>query len=127
MQQITDYRERSKHFLVTAKEELDAGDLEQASEKAWGAAALMVKAVAEQRGYDHDTHNHLFRVLRVVPMEGDNRGSRRELRTMFNVANGLHHNFYEHRLTAEEIAEDIDTVEMFVGRVEQFLTWQNLV
>ena len=44
------YRERSRAFLVKARTEFDAGDLEQASEKAWGAAAMMVKAVAERRG-----------------------------------------------------------------------------
>ena len=117
MQQTQTYRERSRIFLAKAREELAAGDLEQASEKAWGAASLMLKAVAQQRGLDHETHNQLFRVLRVVVSELDDQ----ELRRLFNDANGLHHNFYEHRLTAEEISDDIDSVERFVERVESFL------
>ena len=54
-QQVQTYRERSRAFLAKARGELLTGDLEQASEKAWGAAALMVKAVAERRGKDPGT------------------------------------------------------------------------
>ena len=50
MQETLSYQEPSQAFLGKAREELEAGDLEQASEKAWGAAAVMVKAVAEARG-----------------------------------------------------------------------------
>ncbi len=117
MQQTQTYKERSRIFLAKARDELAAGDLEQASEKAWGAASLMLKAAAQQRGLDHETHNQLFQVLRVVASELDDQ----ELRRLFNDANGLHHNFYEHRLTAEEISDDIDSVERFVGKVESFL------
>ena len=51
MQEALSYQERSQEFLGKAREELAAGDLEQASEKAWDAAAMIVKAVAEARGY----------------------------------------------------------------------------
>ena len=44
------YQQQSRHLLTQALRELDQGDLVQASEKGWGAAAQMVKAVAEQRG-----------------------------------------------------------------------------
>ena len=113
----TDYRSRSKAFLVKAREEWAAGDLEQASEKAWGAAALMLKEVAHQRGLEHESHNHLFGVLRVLVRESGDRG----LRPMFRTANDLHHNFYEDRLTADEVDDDIKEVEQFVGRVERFI------
>ena len=39
-------------FLTKAGGYLAEGDLLQASEKGWGAAAQMVKAVAEARGWD---------------------------------------------------------------------------
>ena len=45
------YRDSSRSLLSQAKTELAAGDVRQASEKAWGAAAQMVKAIAEQRGW----------------------------------------------------------------------------
>ena len=103
--------------MVKAREELAAGDLEQASEKAWGASSLMVKAVADKRGLEHETHNHLFGVLRILVRESGDRG----LRGLFHTANELHHNFYEHRFTAEEVADDIDEVEQFVEKVERFI------
>ena len=53
------YRNQSKAFLEQAHNELRAGDLLQASEKGWGAASQMVKAVAESRGWQHDQHRLL--------------------------------------------------------------------
>ena len=38
------YREASRQLIAQARAELEAGDLRQASEKAWGAAAQMAKA-----------------------------------------------------------------------------------
>ena len=55
-QQTQTYRERSRALLAEAREELGAGDLEQASVKGWGAAAQMVKAVADERGMPHEHH-----------------------------------------------------------------------
>ena len=112
------YRERSRAFLVKARTEFDAGDLEQASEKAWGAAAMMVKAVAERRGVPNESHNGLWDVVNDLSKQtGD-----RQLRRLFHVANGLHKNFYENRLKVESVTDGIDDMEEFVGKVEQFLT-----
>ena len=117
MQEALTYRERSQGFLVKAWEELEAGDLEQASEKGWGAAAVMVKAVAEARGLEHEKHGHLFGVVRVLARET----SDRELRGLFHVANGLHRNFYENWLDTDDVAEGLEDVERFVEKIERFL------
>ena len=55
------YQQASQRFLAQAKQELAAGDLPQASEKGWGATAQMIKAIAEQRGWEHGKHQHLSR------------------------------------------------------------------
>ena len=47
---IAYYRERSRHFLAQVDDELARGELEEASNKVWGAAAHAIKAVAERRG-----------------------------------------------------------------------------
>lgn len=117
MQETLTYRERSRAFLVKAREQLEAGDLEQASEKAWGAAAVMVKAVAEARGLKHEKHGHLFGVVRVLARET----SDRELRGLFHVANGLHSNSYENWLDIDDVAEGLENVERFVEKIERFL------
>ena len=46
------YRDDSRSLLAQARDELARGDVRQASEKGWGAAAQILKAVAEQRGWD---------------------------------------------------------------------------
>ena len=47
------YRTASRQLLAQGREELERGDTRQASEKGWGAAAQMVKDVAERRGWEH--------------------------------------------------------------------------
>ena len=56
------YHQASERFLAQARAELSDEDLPQASEKGWGAAAQILKAVAEQRGWEHGRHRHLSRV-----------------------------------------------------------------
>ena len=55
------YQTASRHLLVQACEELAAGDARQVSEKGWGAAAQIVKSVAEQRGWEHRNYAALFK------------------------------------------------------------------
>ena len=45
----THYRSAATQLLAQARQELARGDVRQASEKGWGAAAQAVKAVAESR------------------------------------------------------------------------------
>ena len=120
MVQAQTYRERSKAFLVKAREEFEAGDLEQASEKAWGAAALIVKAVAEQNQVPHVSHNGLWDVVDDLSRQtGD-----RQLRRLFHVGNGLHKNFYENRLQTGSVEDGIDDMVEFTEKMDQFLSHQ---
>ena len=81
--------------------EIESGDLLQGSEKLWGAAAHAVKAAAEQRGWKHNGHAHLFTVVNdLVSETGD-----RQLKYAFNAANRLHINFYENTLDSNKITE----------------------
>jgi hypothetical protein len=50
------HQERSHHFLNLVDDELARGELEEASNKVWGAAAHAIKAVAERRGWQHHAH-----------------------------------------------------------------------
>ena len=52
------YQQASQRFLAQARQELAVGDLPQASEKGWGATAQILKAIAEQRGWEHNRHRH---------------------------------------------------------------------
>ena len=55
MQTLT-YQEAARQLLAQGLEELAEGDSRQASEKGWGAAAQMIKAIAADRDWKHDTH-----------------------------------------------------------------------
>ena len=108
------YRDASHRFLQQALAELDAGDLPQASEKGWGAAAQIVKAVAEQREWDHNGHGQLFAVVDRLRRETDNP----DVRNLFDVASGLHSNFYENWRSAENIEGGISDIRRFVALVD---------
>ena len=117
MQQAQTYRERSREYLARAFSELADQDLTQASEKGWGAAAQIVKAVADYRGEDHGHHRSLFRMAdRLREESGDP-----ELSRLFDTANSLHTNFYEDALTYEGVEERLQRVRTFVEKVERFL------
>ena len=111
------HRDQSRVYLEQAKEELRNGELLQASEKGWGAASQIVKAVAEERGWEHNGHWFLHdAVSSLVAETGD-----RDLRTLFSAANQLHTNFYEGWLGQSAVAQCLDEVERFVEKVEALL------
>ncbi len=49
---LKDYRRQGQIFLTQAWEELERGDLRQASEKGWGAVDQLVKALALARNVE---------------------------------------------------------------------------
>ena len=100
--------------------EIESGDLLQGSEKLWGAAAHAVKAAAEQRGWKHNGHAYLHRVVNeIVAENGD-----RRLNDAFQAANRLHINFYENTLgrdQIDDIAQIVSTlVDMITDIVQDF-------
>ena len=109
---IADYENQAHEFLARAREYLNAGDLHQASEKGWGAAAHMAKAVAVAQGWEYDTHSDFSVVLNQAwQATGNDR-----LRALRGIANELHSNFYRRKrhLNAEVIGQDIENVAELV-------------
>ncbi len=112
------YLRTSRQFIVQAQEEFDRGDMLQASEKAWGAAAQAVKATAEFRGWEHSTHARLFENVRKVSQETEDA----ELYDLFHVANSLHQNFYEGWQTEDFVQRGILRVKILVERLTDLVT-----
>ena len=111
------YQQASAHFLAQARQELAAGDLPQASEKGWGATAQILKAIADQHGWEHSRHRHYLRIasrLRAETGDGD-------IRRLFGAASLLHENFYENELMAEDVAEGLDDVEALLVKLRPML------
>ena len=110
--EVTDYETQAREFLVKGREYLAAGDLHQASEKGWGAAAHMAKAVAVTQGWQYDRHSDFSRVMnQAILLTGNSR-----LRELRGVANELHGYFYERKrfLNADIIGGDLESVEELV-------------
>ena len=100
-------------YLTAARAYLDDGDLLQASEKGWGAAAEMVRAVAEARGWPHATHRDLWRAVNSLAEEAGDR----QMRVHFHTAGSLHMNFYEGWLPQEAVEDGLSQVEELVGKL----------
>ena len=104
----------SRQFLRQAQAEFAQGDRLQASEKAWGAAAHAVKAVAQQRGWQHSGHRFLFEAIDTIYREtGDS-----EVLVLFSASNALHMNFYENWQTDNQVQDGIERVAALVERLE---------
>ena len=113
---IEDYRLQSREFLEKSQHYLAGDDLHQASEKGWGAAAWMTKAVAVAQGWQYDKHEHFGEVLyQAGKLTGEQR-----LNDLRKTANDLHGNFYQRKrfLHADLIAASLDEVATLLDLLE---------
>lgn len=111
-----DYRQQARQFLAKSRQYLTEGDLHQASEKGWGAAAWMAKAVATAQGWEYGRHDQFSVILNNARLlTGDDR-----LRGLRGIANDLHGNYYkrEFLLNADAIALDLDSIADLLAILE---------
>ena len=119
-QTIVDHVELAKNFLARSQGYLADGDLHQASEKGWGAAAHIMKAVAAANGWDYEHHDQFD----MVVQNARQRYWQPSLRQYGDSAEFLHRNYYRHPslLNASVIRERIDDVERMVSVLEPLIT-----
>lgn len=108
------YQQAAWAFIEQALDELRAGDVVQASEKGWGAASQMVKAIAEARGWQHRSHAALFSAVDRISRET----GQPEIRRLFDVASSLHVNFYENWKSAENVQGGLDDVRQLLEMLQ---------
>jgi len=85
----------------------------QASEKFWGSASQMVKALAAEKGLELRSHRELHAfVARLERESGDP-----EVRGLWQSAISLHQNFYENWLPPEMVEENINDVKKFTEKL----------
>ena len=109
------HRERSRHFLDLVDDELERGELEEASNKVWGAAAHAIKAAAEQRGWPHYAHTLLEdAVKRLVYDEG----APRDLLIQYMTASSYHQRFYGQPPAPEFIRAGQELIAQFIQTLE---------
>ena len=107
-EEVADHASKAREFLNRSREYLAIGDLHQASEKGWGAAAHMTKAVAVAQGWQYTNHSHFSNVLNEARRQTGNP----RFRDLRSIANELHINYYKRDilLEADAIGEDIESI-----------------
>ena len=110
-----EYVEAALSLIEQAREELKKGDLSQASEKIWGAAALAIKAHAlARKGLVLESHRDLWVYKNEVARElGD------WVRAVFRQADSMHRNFYEGVATREDVEDSLREVERLVRAIRR--------
>ena len=110
--------EISHNFLRQAREELAKEDLLQAANKAWGAAAYAIKAVAEKRRWFNDADWRLSDAAWVIAAEQDENG----IMLGYLAARQAHYHFYHHEHHAYTYELIINATEVMVNRIDAMLT-----
>ncbi len=113
----TDHRLVSHILMEQAQTELDSGDLIQASEKAWGSTARMIKAIGQRRGWRHSRH---YDYVQIIGRLEDATG-REELRRDFHTAQAVHANFYEGWMTENQVRKSIADIRQLVAELDQMI------
>ncbi len=108
-----EYAEAALQLLDEAREELDKGNVRQASEKLWGAAALAVKAYASWRdGKRLTSHGELWEYKRKMVNElGEWVGD------AWARATEMHVCFYEGWCARDDVEEAYKRIEKLVREV----------
>ncbi len=111
----TDHAQTAAGFLADSDREFASGDVLQASEKLWGAAAHAVMAVAQQRGLECGTHRTLINSARQIAEEQNDDLLRSEMRVGILAAQHFHSNFYNSAMEPEDVAYDRPLAHRFVA------------
>ena len=107
-----DYRRQARAFLAKAREYLAQDDLHQASEKGWGAAARMAKAVAVAQGWEYTQHAQFGVVCRnASDLTGDDR-----MLDLSAIAYELHRGYYTRKMFLSD-----RTIGHNLGRMAELL------
>ena len=102
-----------ERYIREAEELLAKKDYVQASGKAWGAAAQVVKAVAAREGRVLGSHAALWEYVdELAERLGDV-----ELRRLWRTANALHQNFYENWMPPREVELSVRDVKTLLEKL----------
>ena len=107
------YLKLCEKYIREAEELLAKKEYARASEKAWGAAAQMVKALAAREGRELGSHAALWEYVdELAERLGD-----AELRRLWRTANALHQNFYEDWMPPREVELSVRDVKALLEKL----------
>ena len=117
---VNEHIETAREFLQRSRTYLQADDLHQASEKAWDAAAHMVKAVATANGnqgeWRYESHHEFSSIVELIALTTGND----RLLLLAGRAEALHVNYYRRKpqLRPLVIERDIERIAEFLDALE---------
>lgn len=113
---VSEHIDTAREFLQRSRTYLQAGDLHQASEKAWGAAAHMVKAVATANGnqgeWRYESHHEFSSIVELIALTTGND----RLLLLAGRAEALHVNYYRRKPQLRPLV-----IERDIERIAEFL------
>ena len=110
---VEDHKNVAIEFLAASDHEFERGDVLQGAEKLWGAAARAVMAVAQERGWSHESHRSLKNAaIKLFQQTGDPL-----IEAHFGIAEKFHRHFYHDSMEDWERDADRPLVHDFVERV----------
>ena len=108
IQSAEDRLAMSKRFQIHAHEELEKGHRLQAGNKAYGAVVQVLKVIAEQRGWHHNSNRHIEALGNVITQEYGNAALAAYITDVYHKG---HRNFYENAYDREELEDLLDRLD----------------
>ena len=108
------YANLSRYYIEQAEAYLQRGNLLQASEKSWGAATCALKSIAEEQGWQHQSHSLLYDISNQIA----DQFNRPDMSAMLSVAKSRHQNFYENLMPEPEVAYGVGSAREFLAELE---------
>ena len=112
---IESHAVHSRRMLDHAAKMIRQGDRLQASEKIWGAAAHRLKEIAVERGWPYDSHADGTVIARHIAQQTDTR----DIAIRFGFAVETHQNFYEDRMSLEELTERLEDIRRLIELLDE--------
>ena len=118
---VQDHARTARHFLAESDREFAAGDHLPAAEKLYGAANHAVTAVAQQRGWQYESHRSMKNAIYRLTNEYDDPF----IALAFIAAEKFHKHFFHDNMEPYEIEGECPYVHEFVARVLAMLDPQH--
>ena len=118
---VQDHAATARHFLAESDREFAAGDHLPAAEKLYGAANHAVTAVAQQRGWQYESHRSMKNAIYRLTNEYDDPF----IALAFIAAEKFHKHFFHDNMEPYEIEGERPYVHEFVARVLAMLDPQH--
>ena len=113
---VAGHIQMSRRFLDHAEKQLNHHDRVQAAEKIWGAVAQTLKAIGEQRGWEHKGHINIIFIAEQLGLEF---GREEEFYRYMNMAENMHRNFYENRRSEGSVRTALEDARQFIAELDE--------